>query len=599
MKHFLTQLKFLPASIKMVWQATPRWTSLWLALVLIQGVLPVATVYITKRIVDDFSEVASAGSVTLTSLQPALFSILLMAVILMTAAALKSLNQWVQTAQSECVQDHIKDRIHTKAISLDLSFYENADFYDSLHRANVDAVHRPLSLIQSVGLIVQSIVTLSAMIVILTTYNAWLPPLLILGSLPALYVALKFSFWANRLRLQQTVQFRKSHYYSSVITERESASESRLFSLGTYFRNKYRSTRKKLRTEIIDLSKKQAIAEFIARVAGLVSMCGAIAWASYSILRKGGSLGDLALIYQAFNQGQQLMQTLLSNVRQLYVNLMFVDNLFSFLNIQSKIAEPLYPAQQAKTLEKEIVLNNVSFRYPGSKQQSLNDFNLNIPAGKITAIVGANGAGKSTLIKLLTRLYDANDGEILIDGECIKSIPIDQLRSMYTTMFQTPVRYQMSAFQNISISKWNDNATQLQIEEAAADSGAHHPINKLPNEYETVLGKLFGGSDLSGGEWQRIALARAFLRKSAVVLLDEPTSQMDSWAEAKWMQRFRHLVDGQTAVIITHRFTTALKADMIHVMHNGNITESGTHSELVNAGGRYMESWNKQISAHQ
>ena len=565
-------------------------------LILIQGFLPVATVYLTKSLVDGFGHVFNANPVNLDSLTPAVLPLFAMAMVLISSAALKSLTHWVQVGQSEFVQDYVKDQVHLKAISLDLSFFENPEFYDVLHRANVDAVHRPLSLIQSMGLISQSLVTLIAMLVILVTYNGWLPLVLLIGSIPALYVALKYSLVQNQLRLRQTPRFRKSHYYSTVMTDRDSAAELRLFSLGSYFRNLFRNVREILRKEQIDLAWRQGIAEFLAQLAGLITMCVAIFWSSLHILATGGSLGDLALIYQAFNQGQKLMQTLLGNIRQLYVNLLFIENLFSFLDMEAKIPESLNPAKTPKTLKTGIEFRDVSFSYPGSETQCLSDFSLKIPSGSVTAIVGENGAGKSTLTKLMTRLYDVDDGEVLIDGINIKEQQLEEVRSLFTAMYQDPIKYHLSAAENISISQWSKEFESAQIEQAAKDSGADIPIRKLTAGYNTVLGKLFGGGELSGGEWQRIALARAFIRESPVIILDEPTSAMDSWAEADWMDRFKALTADRTAIIITHRFTTAMQADVIHVMVDGNVIESGTHSELLRAGGRYMESWNRQIT---
>ena len=208
--------------------------------------------------------------------------------------------------------------------------------------------------------------------------------------------------------------------------------------------------------------------------------------------------------------------------------------------------------------------------------------------------MGENGAGKSTLIKLLTRLYDPTSGSIRIDNTDIKDLPLDQLRSLFTVMFQAPVHYQQSASENITIGDWQREPTHSEVTIAAASAGADTPIAKLPDEYSTVLGKLFGGSELSGGEWQRVALARAFLRSAQVIILDEPTSAMDSWAEADWMDRFRSLAKDRTAIVITHRFTTAMQADVIHVMSGGTITESGTHQELIEMKGRYWDSWCKQ-----
>jgi ATP-binding cassette subfamily B protein len=397
----------------------------------------------------------------------------------------------------------------------------------------------------------------------------------------------------------RTEKFRLANYYSTKLTERESAAEVRLFGLGQYFRSRYSKIRVSLRDEQIALSKRQGIAELLAALSGLAAMGITIAWTAASIIRSGGSLGDLAMIYQAFNQGQKLMQALLNNIKQLYTSMLFIENLFAFLELSPQLPEPELPATRPVVLKQGIKLENVSFRYPGSEHYSLQDFNLEIPAGKVIAIVGENGAGKSTLIKLLTRLYDPAEGKVYIDGVDARDLPLDQLRRLFTVMFQIPVQYQQTVSDNISIGDWKNASTPADVINAAQGAGANIPIQKLPNQYETLLGKLFGGSELSGGEWQRIALARAFLRNAPVIILDEPTSAMDSWAEADWMDRFRDLTSGRTALIITHRFTTAMRADLIHVMSDGKIIESGTHQNLLLQRGHYNASWTRQTEQNR
>jgi ATP-binding cassette subfamily B protein len=592
------QLSNIPRAVRMVWRAAPGWTTLWAVLILAQGLLPVATVYLTKALVDSLT-LAIGQTDDPGRFNTALFYLAAMAAVLLATAAFKSIAQWVQTAQSEIVQDYIKDKVHQQAIRLDLAYFESPGYYDKLHRATIDAITKPLTLIQSLGLIAQSCITLIAMIGILATLSLWLPIILFVSSLPALYVAINYSIKHHRLQMWRTEKFRLANYYSTKLTERESAAEVRLFGLGQYFRSRYSKIRVSLRDEQIALSKRQGIAELLAALSGLAAMGITIAWTAASIIRSGGSLGDLAMIYQAFNQGQKLMQALLNNIKQLYTSMLFIENLFAFLELSPQLPEPELPATRPVVLKQGIKLENVSFRYPGSEHYSLQDFNLEIPAGKVIAIVGENGAGKSTLIKLLTRLYDPAEGKVYIDGVDARDLPLDQLRRLFTVMFQIPVQYQQTVSDNISIGDWKNASTPADVINAAQGAGANIPIQKLPNQYETLLGKLFGGSELSGGEWQRIALARAFLRNAPVIILDEPTSAMDSWAEADWMDRFRDLTSGRTALIITHRFTTAMRADLIHVMSDGKIIESGTHQNLLLQQGRYNASWTRQTEQNR
>lgn len=593
------RLQFLPKSLKLVWAATPKWTALWLLLIVVQGILPVALVYLTKAVVDSLSVAISEQGVVPENVYKALYLLGATACVVLASAALRSIMRWVQTAQSESVRDYISAKVHAKAVTLDLSIFESSRYHDMLHRATADAINRPLSLVQSVGSIGQALITLLAMLFVLASYYIWLPLVLIVGTVPAFYIALKYSLLAHRIFMRRTSQHRKAQYYASMLTDRDSAAELRLFSLGNYFRERYGEVRALLRNEQIEFAQRQAMAEFLAALVGLIAMGLAIAFVTLNIMRGGGTLGDLALIYQAFNQGQSLMQVLLANTRQLYINLLFVENLFAFLELEPVLLEPVLPYTEAAALKQGIVLNNVSFNYPDAEHRSLDNFSLNIPAGKFIAIVGENGAGKSTLIKLLTRLYDPVSGSIEVDGINLKSYPLEKVRALFTVLFQDPVKYQQSVADNISVAQWWKNPELADIEAAAIGAGASASIEKLDDKYEAVLGKLFGGNELSGGEWQRVALARAFLRSAPVIILDEPTSEMDSWAEADWMDRFSTLIAGRTAVVITHRFTTAMRADVVHVMEAGKVVESGSHAELLSLGGRYAKSWNKQMESSQ
>jgi ATP-binding cassette subfamily B protein len=292
------------------------------------------------------------------------------------------------------------------------------------------------------------------------------------------------------------------------------------------------------------------------------------------------------------------MRSLLSNVGQIYTNSLFLGNLFEFLRLTPQVVDPPKPLPAPSALQEGICFQQVTFRYPGCGSATLQHFNLVIPAGQIVAIVGTNGAGKSTLVKLLCRFYDPEEGHIELDGTDIRALSVKELRQLVTVLFQLPLPYHATAGQNIAFGDLTAESGRAEIEVAARGAGAHEVIARLPQKYDTLLGKLFaGGTELSMGEWQRIALARAFLRRAQIVILDEPTSSMDSWAEADWLERFRALVDGRTALIITHRFTTAMCADVIHVMDHGQIVESGSHDELLAQGGRYAQSWTAQMQA--
>jgi ATP-binding cassette subfamily B protein len=320
-----------------------------------------------------------------------------------------------------------------------------------------------------------------------------------------------------------------------------------------------------------------------------------MAWMVWRAMRGLISLGDLALFYQAFQQGLQLMRALLENVGQLYTNILFLGNLFEFLALKPAVVSPPSPRPAPAPLREGVRFSGVRFRYPGSDRLALDGFDLFVPAGRVVAVVGPNGAGKSTLLKLLCRFYDPEAGSVSLDGVDLRQFPVDGLRRSITVLFQQPVHYNASVRGNIAFGDLAGAPPDAAIKAAAEAAGADSAICRLPEGYDNLLGKWFAeGAELSVGEWQRVALARAFVRRAPLIILDEPTSAMDPWAEADWLERFRRLASGRTAIVITHRFTTAMLADEIHVMEAGRIAQSGTHQDLLAGAGRYAEWWAAQ-----
>ncbi len=590
----LAQIRYLPRALRLVWAAARPWTVAWAVLLVAQGLLPTAVILLMRSVVNSLVSLLHTHG-NAHALRQTLIASVLMAVALLLVEVLASVASWVRTAQSELVQDHLLNLIHDQAMRLDMTFYETPGYYDQLHRARIDAVSRPLALLQNLGSLVQNGITLASVAVVLMTYAWWLPFVLLAGTLPALFAAGSTTVRFHRWRLRNTQNERRTRYYDMMLTWHQAAAELRLFDLGKRFRAAYQDLRAILRRERIDLARNQMTAELFAAGIGIAVMGTTLAWLVWRSMRGLANLGDLALFYQVFIQSQRVMRTLLSSVADGYRNMLFLENLFEFLELQPTVSDPLQPAVLPPPAPHEFRLEGVGFRYPGSAALALRDFSLTIPAGKITAVVGENGAGKSTLIKLLCRFYDPEEGAVFLDGLDLRALSQADLRRRITVLFQEPVHYHDSAADNIAFGDAAAQPGQGEVQEAALAAGAHGPISRLPQGYATVLGKWFGGSELSVGEWQRVALARAFIRQASLVVLDEPTSAMDSWAEADWMERFRDLVAGRTALMITHRFTTALKADVIHVMEQGRIVETGSHTELLALNGRYAQSWKRQM----
>jgi ATP-binding cassette subfamily B protein len=588
-----SQLRYLPQALGLVWSASRHWTVAWAVLLVLQGALPVATVYLTRMVVDSLvAATRNAGG--WTTLQPTLFLIAAMVGVLLLMEGLRSLAGWVRAMQAELVQDHVYALIHAKAATLDISFYDTPNYYDRLHRARVDALNRPMQLLENIGSLLQNGLTLAAMATVLLTYTLWLPVVLIGSTLPALWVMTRYTLEFHRWRLRNTVNERRTRYYDWLLSWRDAAMELRLFALGGHYQGLFQQLRSQLRSERMRLIRGQVLAEVGAGSLAVVATGLAIGWMAWRVTQGLASLGDVALFYQVFTQGQRLMRTSLENAGDVYRNILFLENLFEFLALEPQVHEPVQPIPFPDRVRAGIRFEAVTFRYPESERLALDRLSVEIPAGQTVAFVGANGAGKSTLIKLLCRFYDPDGGRITLDGIDLRDMLLDDLRRQITVLFQEPVRYHTTAAENIALGDLAARPTTAAIAAAARAAGAEALIMRLPHQYETALGKWFGGAELSVGEWQRIALARAFLRHASLLILDEPTSAMDSWAEADWLTRFRRLAAGRTTVIITHRFTTAMQADYIYVMEGGRVAEAGSHSSLLALNGRYGQSWRTQ-----
>jgi ATP-binding cassette subfamily B protein len=589
------ELSRLPRALKLAWAAARLWTALWAVLLVLQGLLPVSSVYLTRPLVNRILAAIKAGG-TWESIRPAIEIGVLIAAIALLSEILRSATVWVRTHQSELVQDYITALIQRKSAEIDLAFYDSAEFYDRLHRARNEASYRPVLLLESLSGILQNSITLTAMLAVLAPFGVWLPMALLVSTLPALYVVLRNTVRQHEWRQRTTADERRTWYYDWLLTSYEAASELRLFALGERFESAYAALRKRLRGERFQLAQSQAAGEFAAGALALLAGGASLLWMTWRAIRGWITPGDLALFYQAFQQGLGLMRSLLQNLGQLYYSSLFLGNLFEFLALEPTVLSPASPSRMPPALERGIHFERVTFQYPGAREPTLSDFSLTIPAGRIVSLVGPNGAGKSTFVKLLCRFYDPAGGRIELDGRDLRSFRIEELRRHITALFQEPVRYNATAGENIVLG--DQGASKAEIESAAAAAGADEIIRRLPAGYDNLLGKLFmDGAGLSTGEWQRIALARAFLRQAPILILDEPTSAMDPWAEADWIDRFRSLAHGRTAILITHRLTTAMRADEIHVFFEGRVVESGSHEELLKRGGLYAQSWARQESS--
>ena len=589
----------LDFALRLVWQSAPGWTVASLALVVVQGVLPLASLYLMKLVVDTVTTGLVATDKAAAFGQVALLIGLAGGVALITAL-FRSLAGLVSEVQAQVITDHMSDVLHAKSIEVDLEYYESAQYYDKLHRAQREAPYRPTRILNGLVQVGQNSISLLAMAGLLFSFHWGIAAILFVATIPGLLVRLRYAGLAYRWQRQRTSAERQAWYFHWMLTGDVHAKEIRLFDLGTLFRQRFRDLRRRLRQERIRITTKRSMAELAAQVSATLAVFASYAFIAYRTVQGDITLGDLVMYYQAFQRGQGFLQQILSGLAGLYEDNLFLSNLYEFLDLKPRVVQPTHPRPVPRPMRTGIVFDHVSFQYPTGAKKVLEDINLHIRPGEVVALVGENGSGKTTLIKLLCRLYDPTNGTITLDGVDLRQFETTALRREISVIFQDYAQYHLTARENI----WFGNATlppdQERIVAAARHAGADEVIAELPQGYETILGKWFeDGEELSVGEWQKVALARAFLRDAQIIVLDEPTSDLDARAEYEVFKRFRQLAAGKTVILISHRFSTVRMADRIYVLEGGRIIESGSHDELVRLGGTYAHLFETQAQYYR
>lgn len=593
----LREARHLPRTLRMVWSSSKGWTTAWLIILFVQGLFPVASVFVLRALVNQLVAATEAGG-DWDSVQKVLYYVIPLGLIFVLMAVFRSLLGWIRAIQAHRVSMHITGVIQEKCIAADMAFYETPDFHDLMHQARNEAAHRPLALLEDIGGIIQYSVTLVGLAAVLIPFGLWLPLVLLIQTLPSFFTLINFAYVNYAWRTKVTPDERRAQYFDSLVTSAAPAQEIRMLRTAGYFRRAYQQLKEQLHLGSMKLKRRQTIAELVAGGIAFTLTAATLLWVVWNTLRGPFSLGDLVLFWQAFANGQQMLRNLMGNAERIFSNLLFIGKLYEFLALEPKVVSAANP-KPMPPLKDGIKFETVKFNYPGGDRLALENFDLHVPAGKTAAILGPNGSGKSTALKLLCRFYDPSAGRITIDGVDLREIGLNDLRDSISALFQAPMHYNASARENIALGDLAKKPTQAQIERAAEAAGVHEIVSRLPGGYDSILGKqLDRGTELSGGEWQRIALARAFLRPAPILILDEPTSAMDSWAEIDWIKRFHELARDRTTLIVTHRLSTAMRADLIFVMQRGRVVESGSHQELLSQNGLYATSWASQSKKH-
>lgn len=599
MSKRLEDLKVLKRAALLVWKSAPCWTIANIVTVIPQGILPLATLYLTKLIVDSVAEGTNAVDKEAVVGQILIFVALAILVELLSIL-IQSVSNIASEYQSTLVSDHINDVIHAKSVAVDLEYYESPKYYDTLHRAQQEASSRPISIVRGLTQLIQNAISIASTAALLFTVSWIIVAALLIASIPAVLVQTIFSRKFYRWQIFRTEKERKAWYAHWLLTDKSFAKEVRLFGLGVFFRDMYRNLRILLRKEKLDLSVKKSKVNLAARLVEVIAIFGSFAFLALEGLQGNITIGDITMYFGALTRGQSVIGNFLSGFTNLYDDRLFITNLYDFLDLDPTIKEPLKPAKVPKPIRSGVIFNDVSFSYPGANSDALKDVNLDIKQGQVVALVGSNGSGKTTFIKLLCRLYDPKKGRITIDGIDLKDMKVADLRHEISMVFQDYAQYNLTLAENIWLGDAEKPLKMDKVVKAAQDSGADKIIGRLEFGYDTILGKWFENStDLSIGEWQKVALARAFIREAQIIIMDEPSSALDPKAEAEVFNKFRELTNGRTAIIISHRLSTITKADCIYLFKEGEVIEKGNHEELMSLNGEYSQLFEIQATNYR
>ena len=592
----LGALRNLPPFMRLVWETSPAFTVAQAAIRLVRAVLPVLMLYVAKLIIDEVVALAQSHGRALDHVA------MLIAIefgLTIASDILTRLVGLVDTLLSERVGTATSLKLMAHAATLDLEDFEDSELQDRLERARRQASGR-MTLMGQVFNQVQDILTIASFAAGLLVYAPWLMLLLLVALIPAFLGEAHFnsqSYWLNYHRAPER---RELDYVRQTAASVETAKEVKIFGLNAFLIERYRELAESFFLANRRLAIRRAGWGTALSAIGTVAYYVAYGYIVYRTVHGEFSIGDLTFLAGSFRRLHQMMEGLLMGFTQVAGQALYLEDLFSFFEIEPEIASPPDPRAFPQPIREGFVFEDVGFQYPGAERWAVRHLTFHLRAGEVLALVGENGAGKTTLVKLLSRLYDPDEGRILLDGHDLRDYDLFELRSNVGVIFQDFVRFHLTAAENIAVGRIEARGDRARIEAAARQSLADEVIAKLPGGYDQLIGKRFRtGIELSGGEWQKIAIARAYMREAQVLILDEPTAALDARSEFEVFQRFKELSRGKTAVLISHRFSSVRMADRIVVLGDGQVEAIGTHEELLARGGRYAELFELQAAGYR
>jgi ATP-binding cassette subfamily B protein len=586
------KIKLFGESLKLVWKSAPGWTFANTVLSVLRSVFPLLLIWLLKVVIDDITKATSPLSQNINLVWP----IIAVVLIWFLDEATSDFSNYVRKKQAMKLEIYMYGLLHSKAIRLDLINFERPEYFDCLTRASREAPWRPNSILNNLVSMLRGLLSLLLMAGLIFTLHWTLAVLLLVANIPGIWLRLYYADILYNFQKQQTPESRKSSYFNWLLTGDRPSRELRLFGLGNYFINLFKISFLKQKEEEINIIKRRTLIELISNLFKASALLITLLFIAHLTISGKLTLGQMTMFLLAFRQGMIYIKDLFGSMAGLYEDSLFIGDTFEFLNLKENVIA-VEPVTKSVPLKKKISAENLSFTYPGNNFSTINNVSFEIKKGEIIALVGPNGAGKSTLVRLLCRFYDPDSGSVKYDGHNIRNIDPEEYRKQFSVVFQDFMLYNLPAGENIRMGNIDEENPQHKIKTSAKTTGVHDLIDHLPNGYDTIIGNLFDDSrELSWGEWQKIALARALFRDAPVLILDEPSSSLDADTEYDIFSRFREIVKGRTSILISHRFTNVSLADRIIVLDKGSIAEMGSHDELMKKRGIYFSMFTKQSS---